>query len=128
MIYLNPPQKVRSHIHSTKQIKQQHPRNYRISRYPLKETEQDGEPEHDKPHNVNQKESLAGERSGSSVPNFTETQLRHLGSCARGFGAAAPVGHAVGAAHRVRPEALRGARRRRRSGTKVMPFAGGHRR
>ena len=76
----------------------------------LKKTEQHGEPQHNEPNNVHQKQSLPRNRRRSTVPHFTEPEFRNLDAGARRFRAAAPVRHAVRAANGVGSEAFRRAR------------------
>ena len=80
----------------------------------LKKTEQHGEPQHNEPNNVHQKQSLPRNRRRATIPDFTEPQFRNLHACARRLCATAPVRHAVRAANGVGAEALCRARRRRR--------------
>lgn len=91
----------------------------------LEKTKENGEGEHNEPHDMNQKECLSRERGRTDIPHFTEPQLRNLRARTCRFRAPAPVSHAVHAANRVRPEALHGARRRRHCPTaRFLTFAG----
>ena len=58
---------------------------------------------------MNEKESLAGERAGTTITDLAEPQLGNLDTSAKRVGAATPVSHAVDAAYRVGPETLDGA-------------------
>lgn len=71
----------------------------------LEKAEQDGESEHHKPDNMNQKKSLAG----AAITDLADPEARDGGPGATRFGASAPVGDAVDATHRIRSEAFHGA-------------------
>lgn len=75
----------------------------------LEKSEQNREPENDKPYNVNQKQGLRRERSRTPISDFAKSQLGHFNPSTLGLLAATPVGHAVHAANRVGSEAVHGA-------------------
>lgn len=87
--------------------------NPREAPSPSEKPKQDGEAEHDEPDDLDQKEGLARDRArlATAIADLAEPHLGDRGSGAGGVGAATPVGHAIGAADRVGPEAVHGAGR-----------------